>query len=120
MISIHTVKGSVKTSLHDFTVEQVDMKLIIYGTYYTQSEIIKFIDELHAGTEIVIDTPLVDTHYEIWLNSDGIVVLNRNDSQEFGKVINPIDRLAWFTVPANTTSLNEITIHTVVMQDEGN
>jgi hypothetical protein len=111
MINEITVLGSRNTTLHDFTLEQTDMDLTFSSGAYIQDNTERFTTE--TGAVVSIPSPASDTHYEIWLSNAGLTILSRLDSEEFGEVTNPIDRLAWFTVPANTISLDNIEINYV-------
>jgi hypothetical protein len=116
MINEITVLGSRSTTLHDFTLEQVGMDLLFSNGSYIQDSTERFITE--TGATVTIPSPTSDTHYEIWLNDVGLVVLSRLDADEFGEVVNRIDRLAWFTVPANATSLDSVEINYVRLVSE--
>jgi hypothetical protein len=116
MINEIIVLGSKKTRLHDFTLEQVNMDLVLSGGSYVQDNAQRFTTDL--GAKVTIPSPTSDTHYEIWLNDVGLVVLSRLDADEFGEVVNRIDRLAWFTVPANATSLDSVEINYVRLVSE--
>lgn len=111
MIKEHNVIGSKDTSLHDFIFTQSDMDINLSAGTYTRAHLELF--NSNTGALINIPTPLIETHYEIWLNDVGIVVLSRENGQEFGEIISPIDRLAWFSVPANATNLDTVEINTI-------
>jgi hypothetical protein len=118
MINEITVLGSRKTTLHDFTLVQVGMDLLFSNGSYVQNNAQRFTTDL--GAKVTIPSPTSDTHYEVWLNDVGLVILSRSGSDEFGEVINPIDRLAWFTVPANATTLDNVEINFVkVVSEDG-
>lgn len=117
MVNEITVLGSKETSLHDFTLEQIGMDLVFSGGSYIQDNTKRFTTE--TGATVTIPSPASDTHYEIWLSEAGLAILNRLDSEEFGEVTNPIDRLAWFTVPANATTLTNVEINFVKVGDNG-
>jgi hypothetical protein len=115
MIKEHSVIGSKDTTLHDFTITTSGMDVTISSGNYTQANVERFTSDV--GATVSITVPLADTYYELWLNDVGLVVLSRTDGQEFGDVANPIDRLAWFTVPANALSLDDVEINVVVIQE---
>jgi hypothetical protein len=115
MIKTHNVIGSKETTFHDFTIESSGMDITISKGNYTQANVDRF--KTDAGATVALPTPLADTHYELWLNDAGLNVLNRTDGQEFGAVSNPIDRLAWFTVPANVISLDDVEINVMVVNE---
>jgi hypothetical protein len=118
MINEITVLGSRSTTLHDFTLEQVGMDLVFSNGSYVQNNTQRFTTDL--GAKVTIPSPTSDTHYEVWLNDVGLVILSRSGADEFGEVVNPIDRLAWFTVPANATSLDGVEINFVrVVSEDG-
>jgi hypothetical protein len=116
MINEITVLGSRRTTLHDFTLEQNGMELVFSNGSYVQDNTERFTTDL--GAKVTIPSPASDTHYEVWLSEDGLVILSRSDADEFGEVVNPIDRLAWFTVPANVTSLDGVEINYVKFIEE--
>jgi hypothetical protein len=116
MINEITVLGSRITTLHDFTLEQIGMDLVFSNGSYVQDNTQRFTTDL--GATVTIPSPTSDTHYEVWLNDVGLVVLSRLDADEFGEVVNRIDRLAWFTVPANATSLDSVEINFVKFIEE--
>jgi hypothetical protein len=115
MINEITVLGSKETSLHDFTLEQTNMDLLFSNGSYVQDNAQRFTTDL--GATVTIPSPASDTHYEIWLSNAGLTILSRLDSEEFGEVTNPIDRLAWFTVPALALSLDNIEINFVKVSE---
>jgi hypothetical protein len=111
MINEITVLGSKETTLHDFTLEQTNMDLVFSNGSYIQDNTERFTTE--TGATVSIPSPASDTHYEIWLTDAGLAVLSRLDGEEFGEVTNPIDRLAWFTVPALALSLDDVEVNFV-------
>lgn len=116
MIIENMVYGSSDTTLHTYTFAQVDMDVIMSLGSYVQGGV----EKISSLNTVTIDIPIstLITHYEIWLSLDGVVVLDRNDGENFGVVIKPIDKLAWFTVPANAVSLDDIEINTVRVVEE--
>lgn len=115
MIIEHTCKGSKATTFHNLVITQSVMTLTVSPGTYTQQGTEKYTST--TGATVTIPAPTVQTYYELWLSNAGLVVLSRTDGQQFGTVTNPIDRLAWFTVPANTITLDSINIDTVRMQE---
>jgi hypothetical protein len=115
MINEITVLGSKETTLHDFKLEQVGMDLVFSNGSYIQDNTERFATE--TGATVTIPSPASDTHYEIWLSEAGLAILSRLDSEEFGEVTNPIDRLAWFTVPALALSLDDVEISFVKVSE---
>nr|WP_309101691.1 hypothetical protein [Fredinandcohnia onubensis] len=111
MITEHIVEGSKATSFHDFRITTNGMNLIVTnGSYFRGG------NEIFSGTNdaiIQIPSPSQLTHYEIWLTETGLVALERTDTQVFNVVENPIDRLAWFSVPENCTNLEKGEIYLV-------
>lgn len=114
MIVEHICKGNKSTTLHNFVWSQTGMTVGITSGTYTQQNVVLYSST--TGANVTIPTPTVQTYYEIWLSNSGLAVLSRTDGQQFGPVTNPIDRLAWFTVPANTTTLDNVNIDVVRMQ----
>lgn len=116
MIKKHIIQGSKDTTLHDFKIYTEGMDLFICGTHYTNQNEKLLEHEDGVPVQVSILESKKDTWYEIWLTADGINVLSRTQNESFGTLENPIDRLAWFKVPANTTTLDDIEINTVVME----
>lgn len=115
MIIKHTIQGSLDTTLHDFEIHTESMDLFVLGTHYTNRNQKLIEHEKDIPIQISIEKTTKDTWYEIWLTTDGVTVLSRAPKESFEDIENPIDRLAWFKVPANTTTLDDIEINTVVM-----
>ncbi|WP_209121501.1 hypothetical protein [Alkalihalobacillus sp. BA299] len=111
MIIEHIVEGSQNTSLHDFQISINGLDLMISGGSYYQAGQEKFVSSEEATIQIPSPTEL--THYTLWLTESGINVLARTDKEEYTEVLNPVDRLAWFSIPANETDLNNVDIHFV-------
>lgn len=115
MVVEHICKGSNGTTFHTFVITQTGMTLNVTAGKYTQQNVDKYKSD--TGATVTVPTPMVQTYYEIWLNNAGLVALSHTDGQQFGTVTNPIDCLAWFTIPANTTTLDAVTIDVVRMQE---
>jgi hypothetical protein len=111
MIIENIVKGSKDTTFHTFKFYLNGLDLIITKGSYFQEGIEKVISYNATNISYPITNEL--THCEIWLTTSGISALMRRDNENFlfDQLINPIDRLAWFTVPKNCTSLNEIDVN---------
>jgi hypothetical protein len=107
------VKGNESSTIHNFLFTQSGMDITISEGSYIQANEERFNTE--GGATLSFDTPLEDTHYELWLNDTGLVVLSRTNG-EFAEVVNPIDRLAWFTIPAGAISLDDVEINVIRME----
>ncbi len=113
MINEVTVQGSKDTTFHDFTISQEGMDISFsVGSYYRGGrELAKEFDI----TTITIDTPAEDVQLEIWLGADSAGVaefmLCEAGSDLSALTYPTIDRLAWFTLPAGTTSLDVVEIN---------
>lgn len=115
MIIENVVQGSLETNLHSFTFASEGMNLIMSAGSYVQMLAIKATED--ESTTIPLDTPEEDTHYEVWLSGSELCILTRTDSTAFGEVVNPIDKLAWFTIPSGATSLDDVEINTIRMEE---
>nr|WP_309099059.1 hypothetical protein [Fredinandcohnia onubensis] len=108
MIKEHIVEGSKDTSFHDFVITTNGMNLIVTnGSYFRRG------NKIFSGINdalIQIPSPSQLTHYELWVTETGLVLKERTDTQVFDEVENPIDRLAWFSVPENCTSLEDVEV----------
>jgi hypothetical protein len=80
------------------------------GYYYRGGEILV---SSTSSSRIEIPIPDGDIHYEVWLTTNGITILTRTDNEEFDKVIDPVDKLAWFTVESNSSSLDNVEVNFV-------
>jgi hypothetical protein len=109
MIVYHDVIGSKETSFHTFEIETSSLDIVISAGEYNQAGSQRFLSE--TGAAVSIPSPSAQTYYEVWLADSGLVVIYEDDVTEYAEVPNPIDRLAWFTVPANATSLDKVEIH---------
>lgn len=111
MIIENIVKGSKNTSFHDFEIGVSGMDLTVSKGSYFQAEQ----EKIKSDNDVVIpiSSPTETTHFEMWITETGIQILTRTDSENFAIVDNPIDRLAWFTVPTNTVDLNGVDIHII-------
>jgi hypothetical protein len=98
---------------HTFEITQNGMDIVFTSGKYEVDGNDFFTTE--TGVTLSFNTPLEDTHYELWLNDTGLVVLTRTDG-EFAEVTNPIDRLAWFTIPAGAISLDDVEINVIRME----
>ena len=114
MIIENVVKGSLETTLHSFTFASEGMNLIMSAGSYVQMMAMKVTES--DSTIIPIVVPSEDTHYEVWLTASGLTILTRTDITEFGVVVDPVDKLAWFTVTAGTSLLDGIEINTIRME----
>jgi hypothetical protein len=111
MIKELIIEGSKNTTFHNFTVTTNGMNLTISkGSYFTNN-----VERIKSDTDVTItlDSPMENTHYEIWLSEIGVQVMSRTESENFDVVEKPIDRLLWFTVFANETDFNNSEIHFV-------
>jgi hypothetical protein len=113
MLNEITVQGNKSTTLHDFLFLQSGMNIEVSNGSYIQANAERFSTE--GGVTLSFNTPLEDTHHELWLSDTGLVVLSRTNG-EFAEVVNPIDRLAWFTIPANATTLDNVEINVIRME----
>jgi hypothetical protein len=113
LIIEHTVKGSKDASFHDFQISVLGMNLSLSsGSYFRGGqEIFKDID----STVIAIPTLTDLIYYELWITTNGLLILTRKENEDFpyGQLTNQIDRICWFSVPANCTDLNNIDVHFV-------
>ncbi|WP_053957173.1 hypothetical protein [Inediibacterium massiliense] len=71
------------------------------------------------GVEVEIQAGF---EYEVWICEDGIVILTKemnNPESQFDKVPdNVIDRLAWFSVPLGTNTLDDVEINAIEIREE--
>ena len=114
MIIENVVKGSLETTLHSFTFATEEMNLIMSAGSYVQMMAMKITES--DSTIIPIAVLNEDTHYEVWLTTSGLTILTRTDTTEFGVVVEPIDKLAWFTVTAGTSLLDGVEINSIRME----
>jgi hypothetical protein len=112
---IIATQAKENSAYHTFTLEQASMDLVFSNGSYIQGNTERFTTDV--GATVSIPSSASDTHYEIWISNAGLAILSRLDSEEFGEVTNPIDRLAWFTVPASTVSLDNIEINFVKVSE---
>ena len=115
MIVENVVKGSLETTLHNFTFASEGMNLILSAGSCVQKMAIKLTE--HETTIIPLEVPDEDTHYEVWLTDSGLCILNWTDSTLFGEVVEPIDKIAWFTLPAGALSLDNVEINVRRMEE---
>ncbi|WP_368657623.1 hypothetical protein AB3Z07_21150 [Metabacillus halosaccharovorans] len=102
MIIIHAVQGSPYTSLHDFEISTEDNNLIVSGGTYTRNMSEVYTNE---GNTFTIPSLGETVNYEIWVTKNEIILIT--DSSQLS---DPVDRLAWFQVPPNTQTLDEVNI----------
>jgi hypothetical protein len=116
MVNEHVVLGSKSTSCHSFglTTEGLSVHLTA-GEYHNNGEV-----KVSSTEDLVIEIPVssLDTDYEIWLESDSVSVLARSAGEQYGELTSPVDRIAWFTVPANSTTLDTVEVNFVKVVDE--
>lgn len=101
MIVKHNIEGTESTTLHDFSFEVVDNKLILNATHYTRDNKVLFENELPI--EITIPTD----DFEVWLSENGIEVFTKAIGEEYAYTDNLIDRLAW----SNGTDIEVVTFN---------
>lgn len=106
MIVERIVHGSIETSLHDFEFKTENMNLIISTGSYYQAGIKRYSKD--DETVITIPQKNEPSYYEVWLTESGLLLI-----EGFSVVENPIDRLGWFSVEAETINLNEVEIYFV-------
>lgn len=118
MINEIKINGSKSTTYHDFTFSTNGMNLVISGGTYYQNNNVVYTDA-NGGSIAIPTSP--DMTYEICLMaSDEVHVLqysNPDDAIKFYENNNVIDLLAWFTVPVNTTTLDNVQINVKAMVD---
>ena len=117
MINEVVVQGSKDTTFHDFSMLQVGMEIYISTGSYHQNGIEQVVNEDEISIEF--DLPTEDTWYEIWLCYDKISILTKVSGDEFGEMINQIDKIAWFMIPANATTLDGVEINIIRMVEFG-
>jgi hypothetical protein len=108
------IKGSKETTFHDFAVTTSCMNVQISPGEYWRSNQILFSDA--AGGSIVIPTTS-NMNYDVCLMTNGEThVLQYSDVDDaiaFYENGGVIDKIAWFTVGENVTSLDDIQINVV-------
>lgn len=118
MINEITVIGTKETSFHNFSIVQENMDISISpGVYWRGgAELASSVD----SATITIDSPTEDVQLEVWLcSSDGEAIIELLPSGENLAELSatPIDRIAWFTVPAGMTTLDGVEINVIRMVD---
>jgi hypothetical protein len=116
VITEHFVRGSSDTCIHNFSLHVEGMRITFSNGKYIANNSVLF--ESESGATIEIPSRENEAKYEIWLASEGLALLSKTESEEFGYVEDPIDRLVWFTVPANVQTLDHVEIHFVKVVDE--
>jgi hypothetical protein len=108
LIIEHKVQGSVSLQC-TFTIAVEGMNVILsQGKYVLKDEILISSAE---EVKIPITSEKVPLNYELWLVQDGVFLRCAGPSEFAPKVENPIDKLAWFTVPPGTTNLTSVDIN---------
>lgn len=107
MIVEHIVQGSKNTSVHDFEISINAMKITASPGSYFQNGELKF--TVPSESVFTVDSLVSDATYDLWVTSSGLKLLQDSSNLPDGA----IDRLAWFTVPANTTDLSNIEVNIV-------
>jgi hypothetical protein len=108
LIIEHTIKGSKDTSFHDFQISVLGMVLTLSnGSYFRGGQEV-FKDIENTTVTIPSSTDLI--YYEFWITTDGLCILTRKENEDFPyeQLTNQIDRICWFSVPANCTDLSTI------------
>lgn len=110
MIIEHICQGSEATSYHTFNFTTQGMSVILSnGAYYRNGTVL-----ISSDSEVRIDIPVSskDMEYSIYLTTDGITVVEQDlTDYAFIQVDGLIDKLAWFIVPANVTSLDNVEVN---------
>jgi hypothetical protein len=111
MIIEHQIKGSKETSFHDLQIQVSILDITLLSGSYFQKNVRVF--TLSSNTTISIPQSNTLTYYEIWITKNGISVLVRGENEDFpyGQLVDQIDRICWFSVPANCTDLSNVDIH---------
>lgn len=111
MIVNHSIEGSKDTSFHDFKLSVNGLVLSISDGSYYQADEILYHSDLSFFQNIPMPTQL--TEYEIWLTKIGFVILSNSDNGNIStdNLSSIIDKLVWFSVPANCTDLSTIDVH---------
>lgn len=111
-IELITVNGSKDTTLFYFPINITPEGVIAIhpGEYYQQGE--KKV-ELSTIIELPIEKVNETLNYNISLTTDGITVMAYGEDEFPELVPNLLCRLAYFTVPANQTLLDDIVINVV-------
>lgn len=114
MINSILIQGSKETTWHDFEITQEGMDItLLPGSYWRGGTELAIIE---APTSITIDTPTEEAQLEIWLNGSGETVafeilLSGDPLSELAQ--QPIDRIAWLTVPAGVTTLDDVEVNII-------
>lgn len=115
MIIERNVNGNKKTSYHNFILSQIGMTISISkGEYYRGDQTLLSSD---MGTSFDVPVPTEDADYQVWLTTEGVHVyvspanqpVNTDDPTKL------IDKIAWFTVPSGTTSLDNVQVNALRM-----
>jgi hypothetical protein len=119
MINEIIVKGSDETTFSTFTVTTDGLNIVISQGEYIQNSTVLFQSE---GAVVPIPVSDESLNYNLYLTTDGLVIVVWGDGEEISEVANLLIQLAWFSVPANTQSLDNIEINVikVVKTDESN
>lgn len=113
MINEVIVQGSQSTTLHTFTVTTNGMNIIVSeGEYYRGGQ--ELFSDADGGTITIPTTSNVN--YEVYLMTDGITVFSYTDIDDviafhMNNQANFIDKLMWFTIGENVTTLDGVTIN---------
>lgn len=111
MIINHQIKGSMETSFHNLQIQVSNMNITILNGSYFQNGVEVF--AMYTNTVISIPSSTDLIYYEVWITKNGLSVLTRKENEHFAyeQLVNQIDRICWFSVPANFYNLNEVDIH---------
>lgn len=111
MIIEHEIKGNESTVFHTFTFRTEGMTLVMSDGYFIRTgETL-----VSSDKETIIEIPVSDVtkHYDVLLVDDIDTPLHIGVTKEgefLGDVDGFVELLAWFTVPPNTSSLDEINV----------
>lgn len=116
MVIEHKIIGSKSTTLHNFSLSTNGMEMTLSaGEYYLKNEL--KISSKESAT-FTIPTSPENMHYELWLTVDGLEVIYRKDNEAFSRPGDFIDKISWFTVPANFVSLDNVEVNFIKVVDE--
>ncbi|WEG14012.1 hypothetical protein PU629_06485 [Pullulanibacillus sp. KACC 23026] len=110
MLQTINIEGSEWTTLCTLTASVNGSTLTFSPGKYINAGTTRY--ETTDSINLDISTPKVDTDYQVWLAEDGLHVLTKTVDTEFGDLPdNYIDLLAWFTMPAASIDLSNVTIN---------
>lgn len=118
MIKEQNVIGSDLTVYHTFTYTQTGMTLAVsVGSYYEAGVATA---TCTTETDITFPTSAQDMMYTVYLADDNNFYVT---SWQVGEMEPPhtftmIDRMAWLTIPANSTTLDNVDVNVLVVNKQ--